>query len=258
MTTLTLLAKASNPKQIQQVNDLLQAELGELDLEVKMLGNTHNRWVQIELSGEDEPLATNYINQKIGTCPQNLQNIQEGSILRGYLSKIDSAQQQLLIDIGVFEPKVTQAVVHLPFLQAHLAEGRKVDLQKIAQTFAFREGLPLSVKIVGCAGAGEGLLEAEFSDEQLERLRRWRLSLLDRLIVLGASAGEVAAVLKRARLERDVIEVESLGLFEQALTCKLGTDAAGLVSGVGRYMRNAKFVVYSPRIVMSFLSVTWH
>jgi hypothetical protein len=40
-----------------------------------------------------------------------------------------------------------------------------------------------------------------------------------------------------------------LGLFEHALVCKLGTDAAGLVSKVGRYVRNARFIVYNSRIV---------
>jgi hypothetical protein len=258
MTTLTLLAKASNLRQLQQVTDLLQAELGELDLEFKVLGNSVNKWVQVELSGEDEPIATNYIKQKLGTCPQTLQNITGGTILRGYLSKIDGARQQLWVDVGIFEPKAIQAVVSLPSLQAHLAEGRKVDLQKIAQTFGLQEGLPLSMKIVGLAGVEAGVLEAELSGEQLEQLDKWQRSLLDRLVILGASAGEVAAVLERTRLVRDVVEVEDLGLFEHALTCKLGTDAAGLVSKMGRYMRNARFVVYSPRFVLSFLSVTWH
>jgi hypothetical protein len=44
-----------------------------------------------------------------------------------------------------------------------------------------------------------------------------------------------------------------LGLFEQVLTCKLGTDAAGLIPRIGRYMRNARFFVYNPKKLVSFL-----
>jgi hypothetical protein len=70
---------------------------------------------------------------------------------------------------------------------------------------------------------------------------------LDRLIILGASLGEIETVLERTRLNRDIISVEELGMFEHALTCKLGTDAAGLVSQVGRYMRNSRFIVFNPK-----------
>jgi hypothetical protein len=76
---------------------------------------------------------------------------------------------------------------------------------------------------------------------------------LDRLIVLGATAADVEAVLERTRLNRDVIDVERLGLFEYALTCKLGTDAAGLVPRMGRYMRNVVLVVFNPREVFRLI-----
>ena len=51
------------------------------------------------------------------------------------------------VDVGVFEPKIMQAAVSLGYLQAQLADGRKVDLKRIAEIYGFHEGLPLSVKI---------------------------------------------------------------------------------------------------------------
>ncbi len=73
-------------------------------------------------------------------------------------------------------------------------------------------------------------LQAELTVEQVEKLHSWQQSLLDRLIILGASKETIENVLERTRLTRDVIDVEALGMFEHALTCKLGTNAAGLVS----------------------------
>jgi hypothetical protein len=70
---------------------------------------------------------------------------------------------------------------------------------------------------------------------------------------LGATGSELAVVLERTRLNRDVIDVEKLGLFEYALTCKLGTDAAGLIPKIGRYMRNAEFVVFNPKRIVGFI-----
>jgi hypothetical protein len=70
---------------------------------------------------------------------------------------------------------------------------------------------------------------------------------------LGASKETIENVLERTRLTRDVIDIEVLGLFEHALTCKLGTDAAGLVSLMGRYLRNSVFVVFNAKKSADFL-----
>ncbi len=253
MTTLTLLVKASNARHLKQIEDSLNAEFGELSLDVKILGTPVNKWVQVSLSGEDEAIATSYINQKIGTCPISIKKVQKFSVLNGYISRIDDVKQELRVDVGVFEPKIIQAVIPLNYLQAQLADGRKIGLKKISEIYGFRENLPLSIKVVE---VNEEVMQAELSLAQLERIQVWQNSLLDRLIILGASLSEVELVLERTRLNRDVIATESLGMFEYALTCKLGTDAAGLVSIVGRYMRNAVFIVYNPKKTAELIGET--
>jgi hypothetical protein len=247
MTDLTLLIKTSNARQLKQIDDLLKSEFESLDLDVKVLGNSAGKWVKISVSGDDEVIATSYINKKIGTCPISIKKVSKFSILKGYISKIDTAKQELIVDVGVFEPKIIQATIPLAYLQAQLVDGKKLDLLKISELFGFKENLPLTVKIVRLVGEENELLQAELSAEQIERIRLWQQSLLDRFIILGASVGEIETVLERTRLNRDVIGVEALGLFEHALICKLGTDAAGLVSKVGRYMRNSRFIVFNPK-----------
>ncbi len=59
--------------------------------------------------------------------------------------------------------------------------------------------------------------------------------------------------LEYAKLNRDIINVEPSGVFEHALTCKLGTDAAGLIPKIGRILKNAKFAVFNPRRIRAFL-----
>ena len=247
MATLTLLVKASNARQLKQVDDLLKSEFENLDLEVKVLGNPVNRWVQVSLSGEDEVIATSYINKNIGTCPISIKKIAKFSILKGYISKVDAENEELKVDVGVFEPRIIQATIPLAYLQAQLADGSKTDLKKIAEAYGFRVNLPLSIKVTSLSGEENRMLQAEFSTAQIEKIRLWQQSLLDRLIVLNASFSQVETVLERTRLNRDVIETETLGLFEHVLTCKLGTDAAGLIPKIGRYMRNSVFIVFSPK-----------
>ena len=258
MTTLTLLVKASNHGQLKQIDDLLKSEFENLDLEVKVLGNPVNRWVQVSLSGEDEVIATSYINKEIGTCPVNIKNIHKFSVLKGYISKVDTEKQELKVDVGVFEPKIIQAIIPLAYLQAQLADGRKVDLKKISEVYGFHPNLPISVKAISLNDGEDNLLQAELSTAQIEKIRLWQQSLLDRLIILSASLSQIETVLERTRLTRDIIGTEALGLFEHALTCKLGTDAAGLIPKIGRYMKNSAFIVFSPKKAGWDLSVNRH
>src|SRR3990170_868277 len=62
----------------------------------------------------------------------------------------------------------------------------------------------------------ELLVDAELSDEQIEKFTFWRESLLDRLLILGAPLNQVKMAVEQAEIGRDVIDIESLGMFEHA------------------------------------------
>jgi len=249
MTVLTLLVKGRSSAQLKMVGDLLRAEFENLEVESKVLGEPVNKWVQVSLSGEDEVIATNYLKKEIGTCPINLEKVENFSCLKGYITGLDLAKNELVVDVGIFEPKIAFAAIPLGALQTQLVDGKQVQLKKIAEIFGLQEDLPLTVKLVDSTINEDRRLKAELSKVQIDRFHVWRQSLLDRLIVLGAAEGEILSVLERTKLNRDVIDVVRLGLFEHALTCKLGTDAAGLIPRIGRYMRYAGFAVFSPRRV---------
>ena len=251
MTALTLLTKIENDGQLKQVSKALQLLLKGLEVEVKVLGAVAGGWVQMSLSGEDEEIATNYVIKKVGLCPTSFENVKKFSTLKGYIQNI--GKNELTVDVGVFQPKTVPATVSLSHLQAALVDGRKLALRKIAELFGFCEGLPVSVKVKDL-DEEESRLDAELASKQVRKYVVWRESLLDRLVVLGAAVHEVEATLEHARLDRDVIDVEPLGLFEHALTCKLGTDAAGLIPKIGRSLKSARFAVFNPKTLRRFLS----
>jgi hypothetical protein len=154
--------------------------------------------------------------------------------------------------VGVFQPKTVHATIPLSHLQAQLVDGRKVALRKMGELFGFCGNLPLNIKIIR-VNEEENRIEAELSAQQVEKYTVWQEALLDKLIVLGVALREVKDALEYAKLNRDIISVEPLGLFEHALTCKLGTDAAGLIPQIGRLLKNAKFAVFNPRKIRAFL-----
>lgn len=251
MTALTLLTKIEADSQLKQVDKALQLLLKGLEVEVKVLGAVAGGWVQMSLSGEDKEIATNYVIKKVGLCPASFENVKKFSTLKGYIQNI--GKNELIVDVGVFQPKMVPATLSLSHLQAELVDGRKLALKKIAELFGFCQGLPVNVKVKDL-DEEESHLDTELASKQVRKYAVWRESLLDRLVVLGAAVHEVEATLEHAKLDRDVIDVEPLGLFEHALTCKLGTDAAGLIPKIGRNLKSARFAVFNPKTLRHFLS----
>jgi len=254
MTTLTLLTKINNDNQLKQIDKALKLAFEGLEVEAKILGTVADRWVQIALAGEDERIATNYVIKEIGLCPSNFGNAKKFSALNGYITNVEKNGEELSIDVGVFQPKIVHATIPLCHLQAQLVDGRKIALGKIAELFGFCKDLPVNIKVIRL-NEEESRIEAELSSRQIRKYMVWRESLLDRLVVLGSAFHEIQMTLEHAKLDRDVIDVEPFGLLEHALTCKLGTDAAGLIPKIGRNLKNAKFSVFNPKRLREFLKV---
>lgn len=251
MTTLTLLVKIYNSHQLRQIDKTLGELIGELNVDATVTGTLAGKWVQLELSGEDEEVATNLLAREIGFCPVSLENVKKFSTLKGYAVNVGKGEE-LLVDMGVVQPKYSYATVSLDWLQTQLVAGKKLPLKKLTEVLGINENLPITIKII-VVDVEKNRIEAELQPTQVKRFLSWRDSLLDRLLVLGASRYEIDMAIKQERLDRDIIDVEPMGMFEYALVCKLGTDGAGLISRIGRRLRKAKFTVFNPK---KFLMVT--
>jgi hypothetical protein len=254
MTTITLLAKIYNSQQLKQIDTTLEELLGDLSVETTVKGTAANKWVQVELSGEDEAIATKLLEREMGFCPANIANVKKFDVVKGYITHFEKSKEQLVLDIGIFEPTTIYANVALSHLQSHLAEGKKVPLKKLGELWGLCENIPLNIKILEVK-PDQNRIEAELQTGQVRKFEQWKDSLLDRLIVTGASRSELNMIIAQEGLNRDVIDVEVLGTFEHALVCKLGTDAAGLIGRIGRRLRKAKFTVFNPKNALSFFEL---
>lgn len=251
MPTVTLLAKAYDNSRAEQVSKKLKTMFEGLKINVKVCGVTSRGWIQTSVSGEDENVALNYLSDEIGLCPENLENVGKFSLAKGSVLTPNEDKNALNVDIGVFSPNIVDASIPLNRLQAQLADGRRMALEKIAKLFGFCKNLPLTLKIIH-VDSDTNKIEAEMSEKQQITFNNWADSLLDRLIVLGASSEEIMRAIQRTGFSRDVVKIEPLGILEYAVECKLGTDAAGLIPKLGRNLRRASFSIFSPRKIRRF------
>lgn len=250
---MTLLTRIYNNSQLGQVDGNLKALLSGLKVKTKILRADSLDLVQISISGEDENVAVRYLDDNIGLCPTGLEKIRKYSTFKGYVTDPSKSKNELWVDLGVSSPSHVEAAVPLTRLQAQLGDGRKIALSKMTELFGFCENLPLYIRVTS-VDFEKKCIEAELSEKQQEQFAGWTRSLLDRLLILGASYGEVNEAIGRAELSRDIVKVETLGMFEHAVLCKLGTDAAGLIPKMGKSLRRAVFSVFNPRKILALLS----
>jgi hypothetical protein len=252
MLKVTLSTKVYSNFQTEIVSKFLKSMFKGLNANAEVVDVTSRGLVQVAISGEDENVALQYLADKVGLCPENIVAVKKFSTLKGRITKFGKSKSEIYVDVGVNSPAIVDAAISLQSLQAQLADGRKIALKKLVELFGFCENLPINVKVLNI-DKDKKRVEATLSEKQLSQYRNWIKSLLDRLIVLGSHENEIKLALGEAGLKRDIIAVEPLGFFEHALTCKFGTDAAGLIAKVGRKLPNASLTIFSPRKIIELL-----
>lgn len=255
MLTVTPPIKVYSNFQVELAEDFLKTYIKGLKVEAHVCGVTKQGFIQVMVSGEDESIAQRYLAAEIGLCPTNLEQVKKFSQIKGYVI-LNNKGEELNVDIGVSSPKTVYAKIPLQQLQAQLADGRKLAPKKLMELFGICENMPILVKI-SRVDVDKGYIEAILSEKQITQYRNWTRTLLDKLIIIGASNNEILHALKTARCYSDIVDTQTLGLFEHAITCKLGTDAAGIIPKIGKKLKNATLSIFNPRKILGLLEETY-
>jgi hypothetical protein len=243
--------KVNNKNQLDHIEKTIHSYFKNLDVDEIILGINDADFLQISISGEDKKIANKYLIDKIGLCPENIDKIHINSILDGRISKFHG-NSKVFIDIGVLKPYFIPAIISLEKLREQLIPINKPSLKTISALFGLTIDLPISIKIINIIKE-KRYIQAELSKKQISLFDSWKKSLLDRLIITGASHNQIKKALNLNKLSKDVIDIESLALFEQVLTCKLGTDARGIIPKIGGILKNSQFTVFNPKKIHIFM-----
>jgi len=250
MPTVTVLEKLYGSGSPETFEKLYSSLVSGLEVQLRFAGTTNRGWIQLEVSGEDETAALSLLDREIGLAPVSLDNLKKFSVMQGKVVFSGKSKNELYVDLGVSSPKVSDAVVSGKRLCAQLADGKEIPLQELVELFCLYDNMPLEVKIAeGVAGESK-TVEAGLSEAQFSLFSRWVRCRFDRLIILGSLFSDVEQAVKFSRHSRDVIRIESLGVLEQVVLCKLGTDAVGLIPKLGRYLKSAVLVPFSPKKIL--------
>jgi len=254
MPTITLLEKLYGAFNQQRFQTKLASLCKDLKVEARVVGKTSRGWVQVELTGEDERVAMEFLDREIGVASVSIDKVKRFSTVKGKVIFAGEKEQELLVDIGVYSPRVYDVTIPLERLQAQLADGKKLPLKRLIELFCLYDYMPLHVKITRDVKSEHEKVEAELAETQLSKLIQWINSSLDRLIVLGATLSQVKHAIKVSGHNRDIIRVETLGLLEHAVVCNLGTDAIGLTPKLGPHLYTATLAPFTPRKIQKTIN----
>jgi hypothetical protein len=245
MPTVTVLEKLYRKVSPAILEKVCSNLVSGLDVQVSFAGTTEHGWIRLDVSGTDQTIALSLVDREFGVAPDSLEVLKRFSTLCGRVASRKNLTE-LFVDVPAGSDSLT-AVVSEETLRAQLADGKAVPFEELVELFCLVDNFPVEVKLSEDVNAKS---KAILSEGQVRLFRSWVQMRFDRLIVFGVLFSDVEKAVNSCRLGRDVMGVESLGFLEQAVLCKLGTDAVGLIPRLGRVLKSAVLVPFSPKKVI--------
>jgi len=195
---------------LDSLGSLVANDLGDLDVDTEV-GLRDDGFPSVTVEGPDATAARNVLRERWGAITPQLQS---GETYVGTLESWD--EEALVLDAG------REVRIHRDDLG--LGPG---DADQIRTRYGLVQHVPLRFVYDD---------PPRLADAEVDRLYEWTRGT-GRLNVNSATRAEVRATLNRAGHARDIVTVERLGLLEQSVVCREGTDPPGLLASVGEYLR---------------------
>jgi len=247
ITLLQRLGKVSAGDFGAALDGVLSNLKGELSASTRLVGFSDNGWAKIEIDGEDCEILKEIISRELGLTQTDLSQIETQG---NYSGIVRDAGADLEVDIGIEKPAPLNVNVSLKALRAQLCDGKPLSGKEIAEYYCLSAGSRATVRITRLERSPRRL-EGWLADSQIELFSERIASRLDRVQVFDCTRQRLELALRRARLERDVISVESGSLTTHSVVCKLGTDAIGLIPRLGSMLRKSELKPFLPRRILA-------
>ena len=210
LATKCYVTGTARERAVDSLRSLVRNEVGGLDVDCTV-GVRHDDWAVATVEGADERAARNALRESWGEVPERLEPGEE------YVGTLEAWDDDaLVLDAG-------PESVRLPADELGLGPGTPTQIRD-------RFGLVQHLRVRFVNGDPPELAAAA-----RDRIYGWTRGD-GRVNVNSATRAEVRATVNRAGHARDIVTVERLGLLEQSVVCKAGTDPPGLLAAIGEHL----------------------
>jgi len=244
---ITLIARAYGPyrgRVLGQMKSEIANMISELDAEVQKASTDKKGHIILSIKGEDEEFIVNLLDREYGIVPKP-EKLTIGQVENGYLVDIGKVGYGLYVNVGISKPSRMDALLPLHKIRDQF-EMPKTPLRKIARALILVDNLPVEIVLTDIDNR-DSKIEAEFSRQTLDRIKRWSKDDHERLLVFGVTRELLDRVLVKSGHEGDIYRVERIGPFEYSLRCKRSTRASGIVTAIGPKLRGVPMHLVIPR-----------
>ena len=220
---------------------------GELGASIRFDGFSRKGWARLDLDGEDSDVLSELLARDLGQARTNAANLEAQGVYQGIVS--GETDNSLEVDIGIETPRPINVKIGLGALRAQLGDGKPLLSNQIIHEYCLIPGSRTTVRLTRLEPETQAV-EGWLADSQIDRFSSLIATGLDRIKITECFLHEVENAVKKSRIERDTVSIESETLTMQSLVCKLGTDAVGLIPKLGKILRNRELDPFIPRRIL--------
>ena len=231
-----------------ELDKALRTVKGDLEGSIRFDGFSRKGWAKLVLEGEDSDVLGELLARDLSEAHTNAANLEAQGNYQGIVSR--ESDNCLEIDIGIEIPRPMNVKIGLTALRAQLGDGKTLRSNEIISQYCLVPGSRTTVRLTKLEPNTQ-TVEGWFADSQIERFSSLIATGLDRIQITDCFRQEVENAVKRSRIERDTVSIESETLTTQSIVCKLGTDAVGLIPKLGKILRNRKLDPFIPRRILA-------
>lgn len=210
LATKCYVGGAARERAMDSLQSLIEDAIGQLDVDYDV-GLRDDDFPSVTVTGPDAAAARNLLAEEWGAVTPHFE---AGEPYVGTLEGWDD--EGVRLDAG--------RDVRIPTEELGLGPGSP---DQIRTRFGLVQHVPLRFEY------GD---PPRLAEDERDRLYEWTRGL-GRVNVNSATRSEVRATLNRAGHADDIVTIERLGLLEQSIVCRDGTDPPGLLASIGEYLQ---------------------
>jgi hypothetical protein len=211
LATKVYVSGQARERALSGLESMVEDALADLDADFEV-GLREDGFPSVTVTGPDATVARNLLREEWGEVTPDLT---DGEVHTGTLESWDD--DGFVLDAG--------REVRVPADRLGLGQGTPAQIRK---RFGLVQHLPLRFV------AGD---PPRLADDERDRLYEWTRGA-GRVNVNSATRSEVRATVNRAGHADDIVTVERLGLLEQSVVCREGTDPPGLLASIGTHLQS--------------------
>ena len=213
------------------------------NIRIKKLRKFDKR-IEVEITGPEEVFVYNILKKEVGSVV-NFNDINPNNILKGNLVDVGKIGFGLFVDCAILNPK-TDVLVNLHMLREQLCNGEEKSIKYIIKKYDFIDNYPVFIKIKSINKESHQI-EGEFDDTTMKFYKKLIDEKLEAILLSGETKGQLKKALIRKGHLKDIISIERYGFLENIVILKEGTNAVGIISEIGKYLRSCKLSVINPK-----------